>query len=356
MEFDEQLKQRLIAFQTQQGLPANGIADAQTWQALVSGAHSQSAAAQETEGSADATAGSLLVSQIPLSGSPGPVTTPPTDPQLPPETFEWPQIPGEGFGEGLQGEIVVGGQSLGQGTYTATTGVATGGEVVAEGTLVVGEATLADGTALSGAAMVTGEAAVGLSLIPVIGVVVLLTGAVILIASMPPVAGAPEGDAGAELPGGVATDPMVDPGTPGPAAAPGQVGTGPATAPGQPGGSAVEDPGIVDDPMKCAKLNQAGSRHQHHIFPLEYVHEFDALDIEVDDYTVWLDHDQHIGPNGIHTVFDWNGEWADFFHDVPNDLTRELIEYWQRKAIELATDLLNRAGIAHKPIVPYRKR
>ena len=108
-EFDEQLKQRLIAFQTKQGLTADGVADAQTWQALVSGAHGQDAA-QESEGSsANAAAGALLVSQVPLSGSPGPVTTPPADPQLPPEAFEWPKIPGEGFGEGIQGEIVVGG-------------------------------------------------------------------------------------------------------------------------------------------------------------------------------------------------------------------------------------------------------
>jgi hypothetical protein len=41
VEFDDQLKQRLVAFQTQQGLTADGVANADTWQALVSGAHGQ---------------------------------------------------------------------------------------------------------------------------------------------------------------------------------------------------------------------------------------------------------------------------------------------------------------------------
>jgi len=356
-EFDEQLRQRLIAFQTQRGLPANGVADTETWTALVSGAQGQDATAET--GGVGAATGPLLLSQTVLSSPLEPIP----EPEIPPEAYEWTQIPGEGFGEGLgeglEGEIIVGGESLGQGTFTATTGFTTGGEILAEGAVAVGETAAADGMALSGAALVTGEAAVSAAgLIPVIGIVVLLTGAIILIASLPAAEAeeAPQGDAGVTLPGGLATDPMTDPGTPGPATVPGQDDGGPASAPGLPGTAPVEEPGIIDEPIQCAKLNNTKRRHQHHIFPQEYVNEFDALDIEIDDYTVWLDYDQHIGPTGVHTVLDWNGEWADFFHDIPVDLTPAQITYWQQKAAELATDLLNRAGIAHKPIEPYRKR
>jgi hypothetical protein len=40
-DFDDQLRQRLVAFQTRNGLPADGVANTDTWQALVSGAHGQ---------------------------------------------------------------------------------------------------------------------------------------------------------------------------------------------------------------------------------------------------------------------------------------------------------------------------
>lgn len=40
-EFDDQIRQRLVAFQTQQGLTADGVANTDTWQALMSGASGQ---------------------------------------------------------------------------------------------------------------------------------------------------------------------------------------------------------------------------------------------------------------------------------------------------------------------------
>lgn len=40
-EFDDHLKQRLLAFQTHHGLTGDGVAGAETWQALVAGAHGQ---------------------------------------------------------------------------------------------------------------------------------------------------------------------------------------------------------------------------------------------------------------------------------------------------------------------------
>lgn len=49
-EFDDQLKERLIAFQTQLGLVAHGIADSATWQALISGAQGQGQPASGTQG------------------------------------------------------------------------------------------------------------------------------------------------------------------------------------------------------------------------------------------------------------------------------------------------------------------
>lgn len=52
-EFDEQLKQRLIAFQTQQGLTADGIANTETWQALVTGTRGQGTATRETGNNSD---------------------------------------------------------------------------------------------------------------------------------------------------------------------------------------------------------------------------------------------------------------------------------------------------------------
>lgn len=60
MEFDERLRQRLVAFQAQQGLTADGVADADTWTALVSGAHGNGAAVtQEAVSGGDTPAGAV---------------------------------------------------------------------------------------------------------------------------------------------------------------------------------------------------------------------------------------------------------------------------------------------------------
>lgn len=56
-EFDEQLKQRLMAFQTQQGLTADGVADTATWHALVSGTSDQTVGAQTAADNAGSTGG-----------------------------------------------------------------------------------------------------------------------------------------------------------------------------------------------------------------------------------------------------------------------------------------------------------
>ena len=85
----------------------------------------------------------------------------------------------------------------------------------------------------------------------------------------------------------------------------------------------MTEPGPVDTPAECAKLIKAGKTHDHHIFPKEYVNEFDSIGINVDDYTVTLKPAEHIGKPGIHITMDWNGEWGDFFNEIPVDLTED---------------------------------
>lgn len=163
--------------------------------------------------------------------------------------------------------------------------------------------------------------------------------------------GAPEP---AQAPGTTPAEPIEAPGTETtPSVAPGATAVTPVKAPGTSQGP-VKAPGIVDDPAECAKQIKGGKTHQHHIFPVEYINEFDSLNIEVDDYVVPLEPTKHIGKNGIHVVFDWNAVWGDFFSEIPINLTEAEISKYAKKAFDLAIELLNDAGIASKPVQKYK--
>jgi hypothetical protein len=163
-----------------------------------------------------------------------------------------------------------------------------------------------------------------------------------------------------QLPSGQPATPMIDPDTGEPAVAPGSAQE-PADAPGSPGsdpaqapGGSVGPSGIVDDPAECAQENGAKKPHDHHIYPQMFRDDFLRIKIQIDNFTITIPADQHIGPNGVHTVFDWNGQWEDFFSEMPDGpLSKEAAQKWQTKARALATELLNDAGMAGLPIHPW---
>ncbi|MFI0408198.1 DUF4157 domain-containing protein [Actinomadura sp. 3N508] len=142
----------------------------------------------------------------------------------------------------------------------------------------------------------------------------------------------------------------------GPARAPGPDRPPAAKAPGAAGPTAVRAPGVVKFPDECLRLIKAGTTHDHHLFPWEYVHEFADIWIWVDDYTVTLDWDKHIGRKGLHIVLDWNREWGEFFDQVPNDLTDSERAFWCKEAFKFAQELMIRAGISSKDVHVYRRK
>ena len=109
---------------------------------------------------------------------------------------------------------------------------------------------------------------------------------------------------------GTSTDPAADPGDTGSAVAPGARSPEPVNAPGLP---------VIDSPAECNQYNLSNELHDHHIFPQTCRGEFSRIGIEPDDFTITITipGDQHIGKDGIHTVFDWNGEWQDFLDQIP---------------------------------------
>jgi hypothetical protein len=122
--------------------------------------------------------------------------------------------------------------------------------------------------------------------------------------------------------------------------APAGTSRGPARLPAAPNAGAVRAPGVVDDPDECRKLIAAHQDHWHHIFPREYVNEFESIGIAIDDFTVKLPWDKHIGSRGLHINLDWNDRWGEFFDQVPIDLTDRQRRDWAYKAIDLAVELM----------------
>lgn len=356
-QFDEQLKQRLVAFQKAHGLDDTGVAGSETWTRLA-----------ET-----ATAGAV---QAQLVGQVVPTVPPGGGPMLPVEPGPLPNIPNSGFGAGFRaasasGEVMAGETALGEGAFAAAEAdvvLAGGTATVAEGSVVVGGTAVAEGTVVTGGTVITGGAAAAGAALTVIGAVVVLGTVYFVVEAMSHTATTPgpgQEYPGTSLPGGA--PPAIAPGSepPVPGHAPGAAEP-PASLPGSeppgnvrtPGAShePAEAPGVVDDPEVCLKLIKAGVTHDHHIFPREFIHEFESIGINIDEFTVTLKAAEHIGKNGIHSTMDWNYEWVEFFANFPQaSLTEAQASRWHQKAKAKAAELMGDAGIDTKTMHWYRK-
>jgi len=114
---------------------------------------------------------------------------------------------------------------------------------------------------------------------------------------------------------------------------------------------------IVDDPEACKDLNWKNQLHDHHWYSQKWRPEFSWIDIEIDDFCITIMAKEHVGPDGIHKVFDWEGEWEDFFSDFPyRDLSKQEIARWKKGAKDLVSDLLNKADMAGLPYHAYRAK
>ena len=80
---------------------------------------------------------------------------------------------------------------------------------------------------------------------------------------------------------------------------------------------------------------------RHHIFPQQFRPQFEGAGIDIDEYTVEMTQAEHqaLHSNG------WNDEWSDFFDEHPYASPEQIRNF--------ASDLLNEAGLANRPIVPY---
>ncbi|MEV6693821.1 DUF4157 domain-containing protein [Micromonospora sp. NPDC051196] len=160
-----------------------------------------------------------------------------------------------------------------------------------------------------------------------------------------------------------------------PAEAPGADST-PAQAPGQSSGTAsapgrdtapmtdpvdktpAQAPGqLVDDPAECKKLIGAKVTHDHHIFPQKFRQRFKEIDIDIDDWTVTMGWQDHVGKDGLHAGFGWNDEWEVFFDDMPDvgTMTPEQARGWKLRAQNFGYRLMIEAGIDRRKLHPYRK-
>jgi hypothetical protein len=288
-----------------------------------------------------------------------------------------PRMPGQGFGSGFRaltasGEVSAGGAQLGEGSFIAadTGSMVTGATTtVADGSVVVGGTTIGEGTVVSGGTFVAGSTAAAAGVVIIGALVVAGTILLVAVGLSAPVKTPGQGEEypGTSLPGGTGSQIIEAPGTSGhDIVAPGTQG-GTAVAPGQSSERLltpekerhlVEAPGVVDYEAACAAKIKARVNHDHHVFPQEYVNEFQGIGIKVDDYTVTLPWDKHIGKRGLHVTMDWNGEWDDFFSKVPNpdDMSAAQKEAWKKKALDFGFNLMIEAGIDKKKVHPFRKR
>lgn len=361
-EFDEQLKSRLLAFQRAHGLEETGVADTTTWSTLAGVADGPPGAG------ATAAAGALIGQVV----TPTPTPTPGGLPQATLEIVEatW-AGPSPKFGPvTATGNVLAGDTAVGVGDYAVIESAATVTEAVpvAEGAVKVGRTTL-EGVRLLRAGRIVAGVAEGVGL-AVVGAVVVAGTAYLVVEAMshreaPTKPG--EEYPGTSLPGG-APPPAVAPGAtpphpghaPGaqeaPKSLPGADPPNPVHTPG-PSEQPVEAPsGVIDDPVECAKLIKAGVRHYHHIFPRQFIHDFEALGINIDRYTIAMDPAEHIGSNGVHSTLDWNGQWYDLFVDLPKaSLTEAAAAKWRTKVFALATILMEQAGMDPSKMTWYQK-
>jgi hypothetical protein len=280
------------------------------------------------------------------------------------------------------GQVVVGETDLGAGTFTLASvgGVIIGGAPIAQGVVTIGGAPVAGGGEVTvfkevvkaGAKALTDDVAGparylapeaakrgGASLAARGGLFVLGTllvaGTIYFVATS--ISRVLEAPPTAELPpGGAPSAPAVDPDPSDPIGEPRDAGAPPAKAPPAPDTVPAEAPGLVDDAAECARQIRAKKSHDHHIFPQTLREEFSRIGMDIDEYTITMPWDEHIGAKGIHTVFDWNSHWHLFFEDVPSGkLTPAQQKRWEDKAKDEAMDLLRIAGMLWRKIHPYRK-
>jgi hypothetical protein len=265
----------------------------------------------------------------------------------------------------LVGETALDGVAIGEGTYlTLQPGVVVTGTTTTVGTT----ATIGSTPVAAGGTQVIGGVGMrfALTTAQAIGVVaigaILIAGTILVVAVVasqprPQHEVDPTKEPGTKdlLPGGAPPPVVIAPPadtSKGPVQAPGATeggtriapsGTtgGPVTAPGATDKGPVQAPSApVDDAVLCKKLNDAKRPHRHHIFPQEYVNEFEYLGININDFTVELPPTEHIGRGGIHINLQWNDRWAEFFEKVPLDLTDAQRRNWAYKAVDYAVDLM----------------
>lgn len=289
------------------------------------------------------------------TGGAKPSVAPPEN--LPPEAFRpSPGSPGAAFGAGFkylvgQGKATVAGTQLGEGMLIAAESGATvlgATTKVAEGPVVVGAAGLINAIVVAGGKFVAKGGGGGR---PVAYALVLADTVYLILSS------APEPKEPAKAPG-KETGPVAVPGkdattVKAPAADKSPV---PATEPTKQ--VAVEEPGpLVDEPAQCAKMNGSKVKHDHHVFPQKFRRLFKDLDIEIDDWTITMRWDEHVGSKGVHVSFGWNDLWDEFFDDMPEvaRMTKEQALGWQKRAKNFAFRLMVEAGIDTRTLHKWGK-
>jgi hypothetical protein len=72
---------------------------------------------------------------------------------------------------------------------------------------------------------------------------------------------------------------------------------------------------------------------QHHLLPKEFEEEFNAVGLDIEDFTMPLPRSQHrLNPNGIHTNAggNWNGVWRAFFDTHPTYTADDVLQQLAR--------------------------
>ncbi len=286
--------------------------------------------------------------------TPGTASGPPV--QGIPNEINWSAIKGPLKAEGFlmraaYGEVKVAGKLLGEGALVAAAPTAriVGQTVqVAEGAIAVGGWQTARAILVTGGKFVpTGVANVGRTVLYAL----VLKDTTYLIVS------ADKNDQPAHAPGVDTTE----------GKAPGKDST-PAKAPGTSTDSVpVNDPGdvqpaeapgpLVDEPAECKKLIGSKTTHDHHVFPQKFRELFKQMDINIDQWTITMRWDKHVGKDGLHANFGWNDEWAEFFDKMPevSKMTRQEALGWQLRAKNFGFRLMIEAGIDRGRLHPYRK-
>jgi hypothetical protein len=169
------------------------------------------------------------------------------------------------------------------------------------------------------------------------------------------------GDAGTlDLPSaGVDSEPAIEPSVPEPAVSPG-AGEGEYEAPSSDATDPLFAPGLVTDPVVCAKLTAAGVKHDHHVFPQRFRQDFMRIGIDIDEWTVAVPAHKHL--KYVHADHAWNTEWAEWLEDNVDDAkldedsyTTAELEGLRAAAGDKALRMLHALGLPLKKFHAYRE-